>query len=212
MLGALWLARAGWPGTSRTCMHLCSRRSTRSSRHRRRWPRSTPTRPTASTWPPRRPPGDHARLLGLGQGRRLPHEPVGDLPRPGAAGGAGARARDRGHLLPRPRRLALARRRPPTRRSSPSRRVARRRRPDHRAGRGDLGQVRRPRAGRALAGAAGVGAPARPRRPAVSVPAEFRDEIDRAASRSCGGYRDLVDGEGFVEFFRRSRRSTSWRS
>ena len=37
---------------------------------------------------------------------------------------------------------------------------------------------------------------------AVSVPAEFRDEIDRAASRSCGVYRDLVDSEGFVEFFR----------
>ena len=34
------------------------------------------------------------------------------------------------------------------------------------------------------------------------MPAEFRDEIDRAASRSCGVYRDLVDGEGFVEFFR----------
>ena len=34
------------------------------------------------------------------------------------------------------------------------------------------------------------------------MPAEFRDEIDRAASRSCGVYRDLVDVEGFVEFFR----------
>ena len=65
-----------------------------------------------------------------------------------------------------------------------------------------LNQYRRPRAGRALLEQPGVGAPAPARRQPISVPAEFRDEIDRAASRSCGVYRDLVDVEGFVEFFR----------
>ena len=74
--------------------------------------------------PPRRPPGDHARLLGLGQGRRLPHQPVGDLPRPGAARRAGrpstaSRSRSSTAAAARPRAAA----RPPTRRSSPSRRA-----------------------------------------------------------------------------------------
>ena len=113
---------------------------------------------------PRRPPGDHARLLRLGQGRRLPHQPVGDLPRAGAARGAGAGARDRGHVLPRPRRVAVARRRagaPGDPR--PAAGHAGGRRADHRAGRGHLGQVRRSGAGRPLARAAGLGAAARPR-------------------------------------------------
>ena len=113
---------------------------------------------------PRRPPGDHARLLGLGQGRRLPHQPVGDLLRPGAARRASARVRRRGRVLPRPRRLAVARRRArPQGDPRPAAGHARRRRPDHRAGRGDLGQVRRSRARRPLARAAALRAPARSR-------------------------------------------------
>jgi phosphoenolpyruvate carboxylase len=37
---------------------------------------------------------------------------------------------------------------------------------------------------------------------AGGVPDSFRDEIDRAASRSCGVYRGLVERDGFVPFFR----------
>ena len=38
--------------------------------------------------------------------------------------------------------------------------------------------------------------------PGPRVPESFRVEIDRAAGRSCGMYRTLVESEGFVEFFR----------
>jgi phosphoenolpyruvate carboxylase len=37
---------------------------------------------------------------------------------------------------------------------------------------------------------------------AGGVPDAFRDEIDRAAARSCGVYRGLIERGGFVEFFR----------
>jgi phosphoenolpyruvate carboxylase len=37
--------------------------------------------------------------------------------------------------------------------------------------------------------------------PRIAVPAEFRAEMDRAADRSRGVYRDLVDDEAFVRFF-----------
>jgi phosphoenolpyruvate carboxylase len=37
---------------------------------------------------------------------------------------------------------------------------------------------------------------------AGGVPDAFRGEIDRAAGRSCGVYRGLVERDGFVEFFR----------
>src|SRR6185369_17279562 len=37
--------------------------------------------------------------------------------------------------------------------------------------------------------------------PRIAVPAEFRAEMDRAADRSRGVYRDLVDDEEFVRFF-----------
>ncbi len=38
--------------------------------------------------------------------------------------------------------------------------------------------------------------------PAVVVPDAFTDEIERAASRSCGVYRGLIERDGFAPFFR----------
>ena len=71
----------------------------------------------------RAPPGGHARLLGLGQGLRVPREPVGALRGAGAPHAPGRRRRRGPALLPRPRRLAVPRRRRPrTARSSGSRR------------------------------------------------------------------------------------------
>ena len=163
----------------------------------------SPTRSTASTWAARRPPGDHARLLGLGQGRQVPHEPWAIYTRAGAARRAGAGARRGGDVLPRPRRLALARRRArPPGHPRPAARHARGRRADHRAGRGDLGQVRRPGARRPLARAAGAALLLGPRHATPPLPEAFRAEMERAAGRSCAAYRGLVDSEDFVRFFR----------
>ena len=83
---------------------------------------------------------------------------VGALQRAGAAGGAGGRGRRHARALPRPRRLALARRRAhlpgdpgPARGHGPGPD------PDHRAGRDGVRALRRPGAGRAVAGADGLG-------------------------------------------------------
>ena len=90
----------------------CSRRWRTSSDAPETMARST-ARPSTAT--PCAPHGDrqtdHARLLGLGQGLRLRLEPVGAARRPGAAGRPGGRGRARAGALPRPRRLAVARRR-----------------------------------------------------------------------------------------------------
>ena len=193
VLGALWLARrAGLGGPGEPSLHITPLFETLAALEQA--PETMAALYADAAYrehlaPPRRPPGDHARLLGLGQGRRLPHQPVGDLPRAGAARRAGARARRRGDVLPRPRRLAVARRRArPPGDPRPAARNARRRRADHRAGRGDLGQVRRPGAGGPLARAAAVGAAARPRgagrRSARRLPRRDRPRRRRARATS----------------------------
>ena len=128
VLGALWLARrAGLGGPDEPPLHVTPLFETLGGARAGAGDDGRALRRSGlprAPGPPRRPPGDHARLLGLGQGRRLPHQPVGDLPRAGAARRPGARARRRGHAsstAAAARRRAAAR--PPTRRSSPSRRA-----------------------------------------------------------------------------------------
>ena len=218
VLGALWLARrAGLAGPGDPRLHITPLFETLDALEQAPATMAValrgPRLPRAPE-PPRRAAGDHARLLGLGQGRRLPDQPVGDLPGAGAARRAGPRARDRGHVLPRPRRLAVTRRRaraPGDPRAAA--RLARGRRADHRAGRGDLGQVRRPRAGRPLARAAGLGAAARSRRVRAAGsprPSPRRSSVRpraRAASTASSS-----SATGSCRSSARCRRSTSWPS
>ncbi|MEZ5088628.1 MAG: phosphoenolpyruvate carboxylase [Micropruina sp.] len=68
----------------------------------------------------RRPAGGHARLLGLEQGRRHRHQPVGDPPRPAGAARRRRPARCPAAAVPRSRRHRRPRRPPPTRRSGPA--------------------------------------------------------------------------------------------
>ena len=218
VLGALWLARRAGPGRAgrAAAAHHAAVRDARRARagagHHGRAVRR-PRLPRAPG-PPRRPPGDHARLLGLGQGRRLPHQPVGDLPRAGAARRPGARARHRGDVLPRPRRLALARRRArPPGDPRPAAGDARGRRAHHRAGRGRLGQVRRPGPGRPLARAAALRPAARPRDAGRAGPRRLprrdrprRRALVRRSTASSSAARTSCASSA------RSRRSTSWPS
>ena len=116
----------------------CSRPCPRSRAPRGRWPRSTATTPTARTSSRRAPPGGHARLLGLGQGLRVSSRASGGSTRRRSA--SCHQADDAGvdlALLPRPRRLAVPRRRPrvpsdPRAAAGVDPRAA----ADHRAGRG----------------------------------------------------------------------------
>ena len=79
---------------------------------------------------------------------------LGAAQRPGAARQAGGRERHRARALPRPRRLAVARRRAHLpRHPGPARGDRQRAHPHHRAGRDRLGPLRRRRARRAVAGA-----------------------------------------------------------
>ena len=94
--------------------------------------------------PARRRAGGHARLLGLQQGGRGHHQPVGDPPRPARAARRRAPLRRPAAPLPRARRHDRARRRADARRDpGPAVGDARRRDQAHRAGRGDLRQVPR---------------------------------------------------------------------
>ena len=157
---------------------------------------------------PRRRAGGHARLLRQQQGRRLPRRQLGAVP--GRARPGRGRAR-RGHpaaAVPRPRRHRRPRRRPELR-GDPGAAAGRRRRraADHRAGRGDRRQVRRPRpgpaqprgAGRRHAGGeparrrgargrrrAGLRAARRPRRAAPSRPTGRWCTRRRASSTGSG--------------------------
>ena len=100
------------------------------------------------------PPDRDGRLLGLGQGHGLHRLLLGAAQRAGAAGGAGGRGRHPARALPRPRRLAVARRRAHLPRDpGPARGHRQRAHPDHRAGRDGLRALRRRRARRTLAGA-----------------------------------------------------------
>ena len=94
----------------------------------------------------RRRPGGHARLLRLLQVRRHHHQPVGDPPRPAPAARRRPPLRRTAAALPRPRRHRRPRRRPlPRRDPRPALGHPRRRDQGHRAGRGHLRQVPRPR-------------------------------------------------------------------
>ena len=96
-------------------------------------------------WTPRPAPRGHARLLRLGQGRRLARRQPGALPGPGGAGRLGAPPRHRADAVPRPRRRARPRRRPgQPRRPRPGPRLGRRALQGHRAGRGHLRPLRQP--------------------------------------------------------------------
>ena len=104
------------------------------------------------------PPDGDGRLLGLRQGHGLHRVLVGAAQRAGATGAPGRR---RGHFaraLPRPRRLAVARRRADVPRDpGPARGHGQRAHPDHRTGRDGLRPLRRRGAGGTLAGADRVG-------------------------------------------------------
>ena len=121
---------------------------------------------------------------------------------------------DRGDVLPRPRRLALARRRArPPGDPRPAAGDARGRRAHHRAGRGRLGQVRRPGPGRPLARAAALRPAARPRDAGRADPRRLRRRdrsrrraLVRRSTASSSAARTSCASSA------RSRRSTSWPS
>ena len=142
-----------------------------------------------------RPParGD-GRLLGLGQGRRLPGRAVGDLPRAGGAREVAKRRAARADDLPRPRRQRRPRRRPDPRgdpgpAAGPPARPAQ----DHRAGRDDLLQVR-PAGTRLPQPRGGAGGDAARRVPGVAARAArgARETLAELADRAEAAYRALV--------------------
>ena len=142
------LARRSAPARPRCGWCRCSRRARRSSRRRRRWPSSTPASPTSTHLRSAgQPPDGDGRLLGLGQGHGLRRLARGRCTT--RRSGSRRRRRDAGHrarALPRPRRLAVARRRAHLPRDPrPARGHRQRPDPDHRAGRDRLRALRRRR-------------------------------------------------------------------
>ena len=113
-----------------------------------------------------RPPGGHARLLRLQQGRRHDHLHLGDLEGPPRPPPGRPRVRRHPAPLPRPRRHRRPRRRPhPPRHLRPAPRQLHRRAPHHRAGRSPQLEVLRRRPRRAQPRAHDRRLPRRPRPP-----------------------------------------------